>query len=119
MTDFIKIQPHVEIEVPSYFHEEREVDVQINYRVSDDGVVYFGPMECNGSIHKNRTMMQLQKKFRDDYEKRYKFVEVTQVFIDKDFLEEYKADAKNKNKGESEKLMKVIHHMLGMSDTHS
>ena len=95
MSNFIKIQPHIEVKVPVYFEEEREVDVKINFRVSDDGFIYFGPMECYGSINKHKTMFELQKEFKENYEKQgYKFVEIKEVFIDKDFLIEYKADAK-------------------------
>lgn len=39
-------------------------------------------------------MFELQKEFKENYEKQgYKFVEIKEVFIDKDFLIEYKADA--------------------------
>ena len=110
MSNFIKIQPHIEVKVPVYFEEEREVDVKINFRVSDDGFIYFGPMECSGSIHKHKTMFELQKEFKENYEKQgYKFVEIKEVFIDKDFFIEYKADAKISNKKESEKVSKFIH----------
>jgi len=115
MTQFIKIQPHVEVLVPEYFDNEREIDVQINFRVSEDGNIYWGPMDCHGSIHKNRTMMQLQHEFREHYEKTYEFVEVTEVFIDQEFLTEYKAYAKVANKAESDKLMSVVHRILGMT----
>ena len=110
MSNFIKIQPQTDVKVHAYFEEEREVDVKINLRVSDDGFIYFGPMECSGSIHKYQTMFELQRKFIKKYEKQgYKFVEIKEVFIDKDFLIEYKADAKISNKKESEKLSKFIH----------
>jgi hypothetical protein len=116
MSNFIKIQPYVEVKVPNYFDEEREVDVIINIRVSDDGFIYFGPMECSGSIHKNKTMCQLKSEFIKSYENQgYKYVEVTEVLIDKNFLEELKADAKVSNKKESEKLSKFIHAFIDSS----
>lgn len=117
MTKLIKIQPHIEVKVPDYFPEEREVDVKVIFRASEDGNIYFGPLECYGSIHKNKTMLQLQQEFRKNYENQgYEYVEITQVLIDEEFLKEYKADAKIANKEESEKIMNLIHSLL--ADSH-
>lgn len=112
-TNFIKIQPHVEVEVPDYFSEEREVDVIVCLRASDDGVIYWGPLECSGSIHKNKSMMELQQQFIKNYiDDGYKHVEVREVFIDEQFLSEYKSYAKKANKEESQRLMAVVGKLL-------
>lgn len=116
MTKFIKIQPYVEVVVPDYFDEEREVDVKIHLRASEDGIIYWVPLYCSGSIHKNKAMRQLQQEFVKDYEKQgYKYVQVTEVFIDEEFLKEYKANAKTANKKESEKFSKFIHAFIDSS----
>ena len=116
MSNLVKIQPYVEVKVPNYFDDEREVDVQINFRVSDDGFIFFSPMECYGSIHKNKTLQELRNQFIVNYEKQgYKIVETKEVFICKDFLDEYKSDAKISNKKESDKLTKFIHEFIDKS----
>ena len=113
MTKFIKIQPYTKLEVPDYFPEEREVDVKIHFRVSEDGNIYWGPMDCSGTIHKNQTLQELIAFFIKNYEDQdYKFVELSKVFIDQDFLEEYKAYSKTANKEESERMSKFIHALI-------
>ena len=116
MSNLVKIQPFVELKVPDYFDEEREVDVKIIFRVSDDGFIFFGPMECFGSIHKNKTLQELRNQFIVGYEKQgYKIVETKEVYICKDFLDEYKVDAKITNKKQSENLTKFIHEFIDKS----
>ncbi len=112
--NFKKIQPHIEVVVPQYFDDKREVKVLLLLHASADGATNKFVFNCSGSIHKHQTMMQLQQLFIKHFEDYgYEYVSIIDVFIDEEFLAEYKVHAKTINKEESSKLMNVVHQLLG------
>lgn len=113
MIDKIKIQPYIDLEVPEYFEDKREVDVIVHLSVSKDGKIWFGPMKCSATIHKNKNLAQVRHELIENYESQgFEFVTVDKVFIDKDFAQEYTAYWKEKNSNESKRFSKFIHKMI-------
>lgn len=113
MNDKIKIQPFIDLEVPEYFADEREVDVIVHLSVSKDAIIWFGPMDCSATIHKNKNLAQLRQELIENYEKQgFEFVKVDKVFINKAFAQEYTAYCKEKNSKESKRFSKFIHKMI-------
>lgn len=67
--------------------ENAEIDVIIYCRASDDGFVYWGPLDCHRSIYKGMTLNQAKRECIEHYEKRYNFVEVIKVKVDAEALD--------------------------------